>query len=71
MAASAYKKVLDLKEIDREAKARAMYRRAICYKNMGFPNSAQRMVLRVTEQYPDTEAAMKARGLLRSWSDDH
>ena len=63
-----YKAVTDRAGVPDDIRATCMYGLALCYWDTGLKNSARRLALRLTEQYPDTEAAMKARGSLYLWS---
>ena len=66
-AAEAYKEVIKAEGASPDARAQATYQLAICYQKSGLTRSAREYMLRVSEKYPDSEWAKKARGMLYVW----
>jgi tetratricopeptide (TPR) repeat protein len=65
--AEAYRDVLKLNGTSADYRAEATYQLALCYQKSGLTNSAKAYMLRVSEKYPDTGMAKKARGTLYVW----
>ena len=66
-AAEAYTDAMKRESASPDYRANAIYQLALCYQKSGLINSARRYMRRVSEKYPNTEVAKKARGMLYVW----
>jgi tetratricopeptide (TPR) repeat protein len=63
------KEVINGSNIPRELMAQCMHYLALCYWETGLKEAAKRLMLKVSEQYPNTEGGVRARGWLYLWSE--
>jgi TolA-binding protein len=63
-----YKAATNRAGVPDDIRAQCMHGLALCYWETGLKNAARRLMLRVSEEYPNTQAGMKARGSLYLWS---
>lgn len=66
-AAESYREVMNAPGASPDARAQATYQLALCYEKSGLTRSAGAYMQRVSEKYPTTEWARKARGMLYVW----
>jgi tetratricopeptide (TPR) repeat protein len=62
------KEVMNGSNVPHELTAQCMRYLALCYWETGLKEAGKRLMLKVSEQYPNTEAGMQARGSLYLWS---
>jgi len=67
-AIAAFRDVRNLKGAPVELKAEATYLSGLCYRAIGYNNSARRCMEEVVKRYPESPLARKARGALFVWS---
>ena len=65
-----YKAVAERAGVPDDVRAECMYGLALCYWETGLKEAARRLMVRVSEAYPDDENARRARGSLYLWSEE-